>query len=444
MSASTNLRAVAPARSQETSPDQPLTHRILARAAGAGTVAPGDVAWIDVDRAMIHDAGGPRRLGPELEALGAEVWDRGRLILVSDHYAPGSDADGAQILALTRRWAQAEQPGVFHDMEGISHTLIMEEGYAQPGMLIAGGDSHTPTAGAMGALALGFGATDMLSVLATGRTWFEVPEVLGVDLSGELPRAVSAKDVCLALLRDHDSEEAHGRVLEIFGTGVAAMSLPERSVLTNMSAEIGAVSALMLPDESVLAHLRSRDVTPDPGYERSGRLPAPDWTLDVGEVPPLLARPHSVRDVIPVTDDEAAVTRAYIGACTGAKYSDLAMAAEILRGRKVAPHIILHVAPASQRTLQEATASGVLSTLVAAGARILPSGCGACPGMGNGLLADDDVCISTTNRNFRGRMGSVDARIYLGSPYTVAASAVAGHLVDPREFATFGRGEVSA
>lgn len=428
----------APARVATTDPTMALARRVIARAAGRERVEVGELVWADVDMAMIQDSGGPRRIEPALDRLGRGVWDPGRLVVVSDHYVPGSDVGAAAILQTTRAFASRFGVGRFHEGEGISHTLMVERAYVHPGMLYVGGDSHSCTAGALGCLAVGMGSTDMLGIVATGRTWLRVPSTIRVELRGEMPDLVSAKDVMLALIGEHGMDGARYQVVEFAGPAVTAMAMEERSVLTNMSAELGAKAGVVVADERTWRYLDERGVRPLAGYEWEGGADyGAVWVLDVDRLQPLVACPHRVDNVSPASElASTRINRAYIGACTGAKHADLVAAARVLAGRTVAPGVRLHVAPASRAALQQAIADGTAATLMAAGADILSTGCGACPGMGNGVLGDAEVCISSTNRNFRGRMGSMGADVYLASPATVAASAVAGHICDPRHVGT--------
>jgi 3-isopropylmalate/(R)-2-methylmalate dehydratase large subunit len=412
-----------------------LAERIIARAGGRERVAPGDVLWVDVDLAMITDSGGPRRIWPMLRETGGSVWDPQRLVVVSDHWVPAGSLDAAEILQVTRDFVAAFEIPRFHEAEGICHILMMEQGYAEPGMLFVGGDSHSPTAGALGCLAVGMGSTDMFGIVATGRTWLRVPATIQVVIGGELGPGVAAKDLILSIIGDRGMDGALYRVLEFGGSAIRAMSIEQRSVLTNMCAEIGAKSGIIPADEVTLAYLEERGVSVDTldGFDADAAY-EDRWEYDASAVEPCVARPHRHDDVVPIAEAAGArVTRAYVGACTGAKYSDLAMAAEVLSGRKVDPGVLLHVAPASRSALRRAVEDGTAQTLMDAGAHFLATGCGACPGIGNGVLGPGDVCISTTSRNARGRMGSPDAEVYLGSPYAVAAAAVAGAITDPRE-----------
>jgi len=412
-----------------------LAQKIIARAAGRESVEPDEVLWVDVDLAMMHDSSGPRRIWPALEKLGVDLWDRDRIVLVCDHYVPANTVAAAEILQTTRNFAKAFGIERFHEAQGIAHTLMVEKGYAQPGMMYVASDSHTCTAGVMGCLALGVGSTDILGVVTTGRTWLRVPHTIRVQVDGVLRPGVTAKDLILTIIGDKGMDGGLYQVLEFVGSAIEAMSVQERSVLTNMCAEIGAKTGVVPADQVTVDHLAAlgidveRGPTSDPDAEYSQT-----WQYDADSIEPVVARPNRHDDVVAISSlGEPAVSRAYIGSCTGAKYEDLAMAAEILRGRQVADGVVLHVAPASRAALQQAMADGTAQALMEAGAHLLSTGCGACPGIGAGILAAGEVSISTTNRNFRGRMGSPDSSLYLGSPYSVAAAAVAGRIIDARE-----------
>lgn len=412
-----------------------LAEKIIARAGGRDRVEPDDVLWVDVDLAMTHDSSGPRRIWPALKELGVGVWDPDKLVIVADHFVPAQDVGSARILQTTRQFVEAHGITRFHEAEGISHTMMVERAYVRPGMLYVGGDSHSLTAGVLGCLAVGVGSTDMLGIVATGRTWLRVPRTIRVQIDGSMPSTVAAKDLILTIIGDRGMDGGLYRVLEFGGDAVAGMDIQERSVLTNMCAEIGAKSGIVPADATTVGYLAERGIEvpagpfsdPDAGYEDI-------WHYDASELVPVVARPHKHDDVVPAGDaGDARITRAYIGACTGAKHADLVMAAEVLAGRTVAPGVLLQVAPASRAGLQKAMEDGTAQTLMAAGAHILSTGCGACPGIGSGVLAPGEVCISTTSRNARGRMGSPEAEVWLGSPYSVAAAAVAGRIIDPRE-----------
>lgn len=415
-----------------------LVEKILARAAGLPEVRPGQIVTCKVDFAVMHDSAGPRRVGPRLRELGIWIWDPSKVVLVSDHYVPAVDLESAQILKGARDWA-AEQGIKHYDAKGIIHIMVAEGGHLRPGMFAAGGDSHSPSGGAFGCYMAGFGATDMTRVMATGEIWTRVPETMLVTVKGTPGPGISAKDVILHLCGLIGSDNAF-KVIEYAGPGIAAMSMAERMVLTNMAAELGAETAIIAADQTTLDAIRAAggevddaaiglwQSDADAAYER--RI-----EIDLGALQPQVAYPHSPENtrIVPASDAPK-IDQAYIGACVGAKLEDLQMAAKVLRGRKIAPTVRLLVAPASLEINRRAMADGTMQALVDAGATMLPTGCGACAGYGAGILAAGEVCISTTNRNFRGRMGHKDSEVYLASPYTVAASAIAGHIADPRPF----------
>lgn len=413
-----------------------LAEKIVARAAGVDRVRPGEIVTCKVDLAFAHDSSGPRRWAPRLKELGVGLWDPAKVVIVSDHYVPAVDAESAAILKLTREFAAEHGVGRFFDMQGISHTLLPQHGLLKPGMFVAGGDSHSCHGGAFGCYIAGYGAADMVAIVATGETWIVAPPVDRVEWTGALGAGLAAKDIALHLCRTLGMANAF-KVIEFAGAAVDAMSMDERMVLSNMSAELGYDAGLIAPDARTLAHIRAHggEVGDDALAWRSDDDAdfAAHHVFDAATLPPQVAAPHSPANAGPAADAAGQrIDQAYIGACVGAKLEDLRMAAAVLRGRRVAPGVRLLVAPASSRIAADAAREGVLATLLDAGATLMPSGCGACAGMGAGLLADGEVCISTTNRNFKGRMGHDGAFVWLGSPYTVAASAVAGAIVDPR------------
>jgi 3-isopropylmalate/(R)-2-methylmalate dehydratase large subunit len=414
-----------------------LVQKIIARAAGKEAVRPGEIVTCQVDLALLLDSGGPRRIWPRLKELGVGVWDPDKIVLMTDHFVPAVDAQSAAILKLTREFAKEFKIKNFFDMQGIGHVVLMEQGLLQPGMFACGGDSHSTHGGAFGCYMAGFGAIEMTGVVVTGEIWMQVPETIRVNCEGEFAKGVVAKDVSLHLCRELGMDNAF-KVVEFGGSTVAKMSMMERTVLTNMAAELGAEAGLIEPDDITLECIRAAGVEP--------ASDALDWcsdaeaeylathTFNASNLVPQVAAPHKPSNSGPADDYcDVQIDQAYIGACVGAKLSDLHMVAEVLRDRKVAKGTRLLVAPSSNQTMAAAAADGTLATIVAAGATLLPTGCGACAGLGAGILAEDEVCISSTNRNFQGRMGANSAQVYLGSPYTVAASAVAGRVADPRE-----------
>jgi len=415
-----------------------LAEKIIARAAGRDGVTPGEIVTCGVDLAMMHDSGGPRRVAPILEHLKAKVWDVDKVVVITDHYVPAVDAESAAILDLTRKWVKANDIPRFHDMEGICHVVLQEHGHLAPGMFVVGGDSHSPSGGAAGCFMFGVGATDMAGVLVTGETWIRVPGTIRIRWSGRLADGVVAKDMMLAACARLGMGGGDYQVVEYSGGTIDALSMPERLTLCNMTAELGAQTGLIAADQVTADYIRAAGG--DPGEYEVWRsdddaawLDTHDFNAD--DLAPQVAAPHSPSNSASVAETAGQnIDQAYIGACTGAKLEDLQMAARVLDGNKVAKDTRLLIAPASTRTTAEAAADGTLATLTAAGAILMPSGCGACAGYGAGVLSEGEVCIASTARNFKGRMGPGSSDVYLASPYTVAAAAVAGRIADPREF----------
>lgn len=422
-----------------------LAQKIIARAAGRGSVRPGEVVTAKVDLAMIHDSGGPRRVEPILKELGVGLFDTSRVVLISDHFVPGDTDEGARILELTRDWAR-QRKVAFHDGEGICHVVLPERGHLKPGMFVVGGDSHSPTGGAFGSYMFGIGATEMAGVLATGEIWITVPGTILVEWRNSLSQGVTAKDIMLALCGRLGMDGGGYQAVEYTGEAISALSMQERMTLSNMAAELGAQAGLIAPDETTATYLESVGGNAGDDWRKLGTDPGAELlehhVFDAAVLEPQVAAPHSPANAVPVTQaPETAIDVAYIGACTGAKYVDLKRAADILRGRKLAGGVELMVAPASKRDQDRAAAEGIMRVFEDVGARILPNACGICAGYGTDRLGEDVTCISSTARNFQGRMGAASSQVWLASPLTVAASAVAGHITDPRDFLTrAGRG----
>ncbi len=416
-----------------------IAQKIIARAAGRHRVKPGELVTAAVDFAFAHDASGPRRWQPHMDRWGVGLWDPAKVAIVSDHYVPAADTASAEILKLTREFADRHGVASFFDMVGICHVVLPENGLIRPGAFVAGGDSHSPTGGAFGAYVAGYGATDMLGIVTTGRTWLIVPQTIRVNIEGAFPARVVAKDLMLILCRELGMENSF-TTIEFAGSTVRAMPMLERMVLSNMAAELGADTGIVEPDEVTFAYLRERGKPVEDEAAASALHSDADagyaavHTIDAATLVPQVAAPHSPENIADAAHfADVRIDQAYIGACVGAKLNDLRMAARVLEGRKVADGVRLLVAPASAETYARAAREGIITALTEAGALMLPSGCGACAGLGAGVLAKGETCISTTNRNFRGRMGDAGSAVYLASPYTVAASAIAGRIVDPGE-----------
>jgi 3-isopropylmalate/(R)-2-methylmalate dehydratase large subunit len=417
---------------------QTLAQKLIARAAGRSHVSVGEVVTCEVDLAMFHDSSGPRRLKPMLDELGASIWDTNKVVLVLDHYVPAQDADAQKIVQFTRDTArQWKLPHVI-DSEGICHVVLPERGHLRPGMFGVGGDSHSPTGGAFGSYMFGIGATEMLGVCVTGQIWVQVPRTLRMHWAGRLQPGVSAKDMMLHTIARLGMNGGQYQAVEFAGSGVRALSMAERMTLSNMSAELGAQAGLIAADDTTRDWLESVGV---PAAQLAG---AEQWftdedaefeqhSFDATALSPQVAAPHSpanTRDVAEFADVKPGI--AYIGACTGAKLQDLRAAASVLQGRRVAAGVQLMVAPASAREQAQAEAEGVMQVLLDAGATLLPNSCGACAGYG-ATFPEGATVISSTARNFKGRMGPASVNVYLASPYTVAASALRGHISDARE-----------
>ncbi|MEY4693573.1 MAG: 2,3-dimethylmalate dehydratase large subunit [Pseudomonadota bacterium] len=417
---------------------QTLAQKLIARAAGVSHVAVGEVVTCRVDLAMFHDSSGPRRLKPMLDELGAEIWDKNKVVLVLDHYVPAHDADAQKIVQFARDTAKQWQLPHVIDSQGICHVVLPERGHLKPGMFCVGGDSHSPTGGAFGCYMFGIGATEMLGVCVTGQIWVQVPRTLRMHWTGRLQKGVSAKDMMLHMVGRLGMNGGQYQAVEFAGTAVQALSMAERMTLSNMSAEMGAQVGLIAADATTVQHLRSIGVAPEHLAEAEQWFSDADadceqHIFDASTLSPQVAAPHSPANTRDVAEfSNVAPQIAYIGACTGAKLEDLRAAASVLKGQRVASGVSLMVAPASAREQAQATQEGVMQILQDAGATVLPNSCGACAGYG-ATFPEGATVISSTARNFKGRMGPASVNVYLASPYTVAASALRGRISDARE-----------
>jgi 3-isopropylmalate/(R)-2-methylmalate dehydratase large subunit len=415
---------------------QTLAQKLIAAACGRPEVEVGEIVTCNVDLAMFHDSSGPRRLKPMLEQLGASLWDKSKVVLVIDHYVPETDDESRRIVHIARDWAVAQQLPNVYDGIGICHVVLPERGHLRPGMFCVGGDSHSPTGGAFGAYMFGIGSTEMLGVAVSGQIWVKVPRTLRMNWRQRLAQGVTAKDMMLHMIGRFGMNGGRYQAVEFCGEAVTALSMQERMTLSNMSAELGAQVGLIAPDSVTADYLRAAGVQDDIDLARwqgDPQAQAETHDFDAAQLAPQVAAPHSpanTRDVGAYGD--VAVDVAYIGACTGAKLEDLRAAASVLRGHRIASGVQLVVAPASVRDREQAAREGVMAVLEQAGAQLLATTCGACAGYG-GSIPENSTVISSTARNFKGRMGAASARVYLGSPYTVAASALRGRITDPRE-----------
>ncbi|MFP4346127.1 MAG: 3-isopropylmalate dehydratase large subunit [Anaerolineales bacterium] len=412
-----------------------FAEKVLARRAGLEHVVPGQIVTVRPDRLLTHD--NTADISTKFRRIGVErVADPSMNVIVLDHVAPAANETYATNHKIIREFVAEQGIEAFYDVgEGICHQVLAEKGHAWPGGLIVGSDSHTPTAGAFGAFAAGIGRTEAAAVMATGEIWLRVPETLRVVVHGTLPPRVSTKDLILHVIGTLGADGANYVSVEFAGEAIEALSVAGRMVLTNMAAEMGAKNAVVEPDATTLEWLAGRverdfeALCADPDAEYAQVI-----EFDAGEIEPQVARPHTVDNVVPVGEVQGTrIDQALIGTCTNGRLEDLRAAAEILRGRQVAEGVRLLVLPASREVLLGAIEEGLVRDLVAAGATLLNPGCGPCLGAHEGCMAPAEVTLSTANRNFKGRMGSKEAFIYLGSPATVAASALTGLITDPRD-----------
>jgi 3-isopropylmalate/(R)-2-methylmalate dehydratase large subunit len=409
---------------------QTLAQKLVARAAGRSSVTPGEIVTCKVDLAMMHDSGGPRRVKPMLERLGAKVWDPSKVVVITDHYLPAYDDESRKIIRIARDWVREAGIENFYDAQGICHVVLPERGHLRPGMFVVGGDSHSPTGGAFAAYMFGVGATEMLGVLVTGEIWLKVPHTIVMDFDGALQPGVSAKDVMLFLIGRFGLDGGRYQAVEYRGPAIRELPMQERMTLCNMTAELGGQTGLVSSDEVTQEFLKMQTETWE---SDSGAEVLAHHRFNASELAPQVAAPHSPANAKPVDQfRDVRPTLAYVGACTGAKLEDLRMASQVLRNRK--SKLRLLVAPASLRDQEIAEKEGTLKVLLDAGAELLPNACGICAGYGEHVLPENMVAISSTARNFKGRMGATSSQVYLASPYTVAATAAAGRVCDPREF----------
>jgi 3-isopropylmalate/(R)-2-methylmalate dehydratase large subunit len=422
-----------------------VAQKILARASGRSSVAAGDVVEPAVDLAMSHENAAlvMNQFAEIFSGTGLEprVWDPSRVAIIFDHRVPAESSKTATNQKKVREFVRAHGITKFHDVRGdgggICHQILAERGYDRPGAVIVGTDSHTTTHGAFGAFAFGVGATEMAAVWALGRVLnVEVPATIKIVINGRLAASVLPKDIILHLIGRIGAEGANFRVLEFHGDTIRRMSMSGRLVLCNMSVEAGATSGIVPADEETIGYLRDHA-----GVTESLDLVAPDREaeyvqtveIDAAALAPHVACPHAVDKVKPVTEVAGTrVNQIVIGSCTNGRLDDLEIAASIVRGHRVADDVRMLVFPASWRIYREAMRRGYLGDLVDAGAVVMNPGCGCCLGVHQGALGDGEVALSTTNRNFKGRMGNPNADVYLCSPAVAAASALTGTITDPR------------
>ncbi|MFX1477967.1 MAG: 3-isopropylmalate dehydratase large subunit [Promethearchaeota archaeon] len=415
-----------------------IAEKVLLNHSEAKEVSPGEFLECNIDLIMVHEQLGGR-IHKEYEKLGLDyVWDPNKIFFILDHWIPAPTISAAQMHQDARRFA--EKYKFVHNYgynlnKGICHQVLPEMGFAKPGLLILGSDSHTTTYGAFNCLATGIGATDVTVVFSTGKLWFKVPDSFRINLFDELNYGVMSKDLILKFLGDITTKGAIYKSLEFLGEGAQCFSIDSRMTISNMSVEAGAKFAIFPYDKKLEVWLNSRTSGPynfiepdkDANYQKL-------FEYDLSDIVPMVAKPHSPSNVEAAENLQGIkIDQAFLGSCTNARLEDLRIAAKILRNQKVHPNVRLIITPASTEIYKNAIKEGLVDLFVDAGAVFTNSTCGACVGGHLGVLGDEEVCISTSNRNFKGRMGSPTSQVYLASPATVAASAIKGEITDPRE-----------
>ncbi len=404
-----------------------LIEKIIMRGNNSAEVRPGQIVTVNVDRVMIHDIFIPFVVDKFKEMGFTKVWDPDKVVLIYDHLVPTSAVEDVRHFKIGDAFVKEQGLTHFHRADGICHQLMPEMGYARPGQIVFGTDSHTTTYGCVGCFSSGIGYTEMAAILGTGEMWCRVPETIRIVIDGELPKGVYAKDVILTVIGDLRADGATYKALEFAGSCVDNMSISSRMTMSNMSIECGAKCALFATDEKTAAYTGQSFeeiawVRPDEDavYERVIHYNAADFV-------PVVACPSQVDNIHPVSEKAGTkVDQVFLGSCTNGRLEDLAVAAEILKGKKIAPGLKMIVTPASRSIYREAIKAGYIEILAEAGAIITQPGCGLCCGRAGGILTDGETVVATNNRNFLGRMGTSGVNIYLSSPATAAATALTG------------------
>lgn len=414
-----------------------MTEKILAKHAGRDCVSAGDLLVSQVDMVLANDITGPPAIN-EFEKIGRPVFDKNKIALVPDHFSPCKDIKSATMCKRMRDFARKHEIKNYFEVGrmGIEHALLPDSGLAAPGEIIIGADSHTCTYGALNALSTGMGQTDIGAAMASGTTWFKVPQAIKVNLTGKLPHFVKGKDIILTLIGMIGVDGARYQSLEFCGDGISELSMADRFTICNMAIEVGAKNGIFPVDATTEAYLKER-VT-DRSWEAvtadADAVYAREITIELDKLVPVVSYPHLPENTHPAAEGhDIKIDQVVIGSCTNGRLEDLAQAAEIMQGRKVCDHVRMIVIPATQEIYKEAMRLGYINTFIDAGAAVSTPTCGPCLGGYMGILAAGERAVSTTNRNFRGRMGHVDSEVYLASPYTAAASAVTGYITSPEE-----------
>ena len=412
-----------------------ITEKILAKASATKVVHPGDIVDANVDMVMVHDLTGPLAVEAFKRIGISNVWDHKKIVIILDHQVPAESVKAAELHKMLRAFAK-EQGIRFYDVGrgGICHQVMPEKGHVLPGTVMVGADSHTCTYGALGAFATGIGSTEAAAVFATGKIWLKVPETIKINVEGKFKPYVTPKDLILSIIGKVGADGATYKATEFTGSTIRGMSMAGRMTLCNMTVEMGAKNGIVEPDETTRKFLEGRTSKPfeevdsdkDANYEKVVEF-------DVSRLEPVVACPSSVDNVKPASEVDAPIEQAFIGSCTNGRIEDLRLAAHVMKGKTVKDGVRALVIPASQEVYMQAVKEGLVEIFTDAGALVCGSACGPCLGGHIGLLAAGETCVSTSNRNFIGRMGSTQASVYLASPATVAASALTGRITDPRE-----------
>lgn len=408
--------------------------KILAKASGKASVTAGEIVTANVTFAEINDLY-LQTVYSFKEMGGIRVWDKDRVAFVFDHYAPCPTIESARNHAEMRAFAKENNLTYHFDVNaGVCHQVMPERGVVYPGMIVVATDSHTTTHGAFGAFGTGVGATDMATILLSGSLWMRVPEIIEIRIEGKPPKGVFPKDVILHILGKMKADGAVYKGIDFTGNYIEQLNVAGRMVICNMAVEMGAKTAYMQPNDAVLDYVSKRAVRPyEVEYTDADYVYAESHVFDVGNLAPQLSVPHSVDNVHPLTEVEAVkIDQGVIGTCTGGRVEDIKIAAHILNSKKIPEYVRLIIIPASEQVMRECLDKGYIQTLMDAGATITSPGCGPCLGAHEGVIAPGEVCITASNRNFPGRMGSTQAQLYLASPATVAASVLNGRITDPR------------
>lgn len=416
-----------------------IAEKILAAHSGHGAVVPGQLIECRTDWVLCHEITTPAALRMLEERGMDQVFNPDQIVAVPDHSVPAMNIKAAKMYQKLKSWV--EEKGIKHFFDvgrgGIAHVVLENTGLMKPGQTLVSGDSHTCNAGALGTFATGVGSTDLAGAIYAGKVWFKVPETMLIRVTGKTQPGVTPKDIVLEVIKRIGADGANYMVMEWVGDYIDALDMEGRFTLTNMAIEAGGKTGIVAVDDTTRQYMSDRGVTPDQYVEYQSDPDAKYKVVvevDASAVEPTVAYPHIPSNGRVAGSDKIKVTHAYMGSCTNGRISDLRDAARILKGRKVADGVQMIVVPATQAIYKQAAQEGLLEIFVDAGASVSYPSCGACLGMHSGVLGPNDVCISSSNRNFVGRMGDPSAQIYLASPATVAASAVAGYISDPRAY----------